>query len=104
MSAAAQRRTVSRASSGLGVGSPLGWLWTTINPVVPGVTHAGTKTSGIETVVLARVPRDRMCPCQEAVLGGQARHAEHFNELIGEQGPKRGRCRTRAVQDERGHI
>ena len=34
------------------MGSPLGWLWTTITPVVPGVRHAGTNTSGIETGVL----------------------------------------------------
>ena len=33
----------------------------TINPVVPGVRHAGTKTSGIEIGVLERVPRDRRC-------------------------------------------
>ena len=60
-SAAWQRRSVSRASSGLGVGSPLGWLWMTINDVVPGVRHAGTNTSGIDTGVLARVPRESRC-------------------------------------------
>ena len=54
-------RLVSATSSQLGVGSPLGWLCTTIRPVVPGVRHAGTKTSGSETGVLDRVPRDTRC-------------------------------------------
>ena len=65
---AAHNRSVSRASSGLGVGSPLGWLWTTITPVVPGVRHAGTKTSGIETGVLARVPRESTCQASRRCL------------------------------------
>jgi hypothetical protein len=30
-------------------------------PVVPGVTHAGTKTPGMETGVLSRVPRASTC-------------------------------------------
>ena len=45
-------RIVNRASSWLGVGSPLGWLCTTSSAVVPGVRHAGTKTSGSETGVV----------------------------------------------------
>ena len=57
-----------RASSGLGVESPLGWLWTTITPVVPGVRHAGTNTSGIEAGVLARVPRESTCQASRRCL------------------------------------
>ena len=57
----AQPQRQPRVVRDSGVGSPLGWLWTTIRPVVPGVRHAGTKTSGIETGVLARVPRDSTC-------------------------------------------
>ena len=60
-SAACASRSVSRASSGLGVGSPLGWLCTTSSAVVPGVRHAGTNTSGSEMGVLERVPRERTC-------------------------------------------
>ena len=61
MSAACANRSVSRASSGLGVGSPLGWLCTTSSAVVPGVRHAGTNTSGSEMGVLERVPRESTC-------------------------------------------
>ena len=61
MSAACANRSVSRASSGLGVGSPLGWLCTTSSAVVPGVRHAGTNTSGSEVGVLERVPRESTC-------------------------------------------
>ena len=61
MSAACASRSVSRASSGLGVGSPLGWLCTTSSAVVPGVRHAGTNTSGSDTDVLERVPRESTC-------------------------------------------
>ena len=60
-SAACASRIVSRASSGLGAGSPLGWLCTTSSAVVPGVRHAGTNTSGSEMGVLERVPRERTC-------------------------------------------
>ena len=51
----------------------------------------------------SRTPRQDV-PGQEAVLRGEARHSEHFNELIREQWPKRRRRRVRGVQDQRRHI
>src|SRR5262249_60818231 len=111
-------RSVSRASSGLGVGSPLGWLWTTISPVVPGVTHAGTKTSGIETGVLSRVPRRagatraigawskgtrlrtvRRVDARGAVRVSQRLHEGSVGPVSGHQ--RRGHCRLAGVGSHR---
>ena len=84
------KRSVSRASSGLGVGSPLGWLWITINAVVPGVRHAGTNTSGIDTGVLARVPRESRCHARRRCFRREAGDSEHFDRLVAKQGSERG--------------
>ena len=64
--AADSSRAVSAMSSGLGVGSPDGWLCTTSRDTVPGVTHAGTNTSGIETGVL--------CGSKSANVANHDRH------------------------------
>ena len=119
-SAAAQRRSVSRASSGLGVGSPLGWLWTTISAVVPGVRHAGTNTSGIERACSTCPTREHV-PCEKAVLRREAGDREHFDGFVASKGAKRGRgrrgllnasvgtsddsaCRGRAADDRRRRV
>src|SRR3954470_15494259 len=72
-SAAVRSRLVSATSSGLGTGSPEGWLCATRTAIVPGVTHAGTNTSGIEIRAASRVPRDTTCHASRRCLAD--RHA-----------------------------
>ena len=90
MSAACASRSVSRASSGLGVGSPLGWLCTTSSAVVPGVRHAGTNTSGSEMGVLERVPRESTCQARSRWRVERHATAKTSTGLAGQQRRQRG--------------
>ena len=77
-SPAARRRAVRVTSSGDGVGSPLGWLWTRItDAAASGSRIAARKTSRGWTRLAVSVPsetrRSRItCPCRRAARRGSA--------------------------------